>query len=131
MLYYLGLSKEKPKFGRFNYAEKAEYWALVWGTGADGSHRHHAVGQGWVGNLLARWWVDVATAVHFYEAILATLAILVWHFYQVFFDPDVYPMNSAWRDGKNACRALPRRARAGSGRTDGNRGRSAGRFAPT
>jgi len=38
--------------------------------------------------------------VHFYEAILATLAILVWHFYQVFFDPDVYPMNTAWRDGK-------------------------------
>ncbi len=54
----------------------------------------------WVGNLLARWWVDVATAVHYYEAILATLAILVWHFYQVFFDPDVYPMNGAWLDGK-------------------------------
>jgi hypothetical protein len=44
--------------------------------------------------------VDVATAVHFYEAILATLAIVVWHFYQVFFDPDVYPMNWAWWDGK-------------------------------
>jgi len=53
-----------------------------------------------VGDLLARWWVDVATAIHFYEAILATLAILVWHFYQVFFDPDVYPMNWAWWDGK-------------------------------
>jgi len=35
-----------------------------------------------------------------YEAILATLAIIVWHFYQVFFDPDVYPMNWAWWDGK-------------------------------
>jgi len=32
MRYYLGLSKERPKFGRFSYAEKAEYWALVWGT---------------------------------------------------------------------------------------------------
>jgi len=53
-----------------------------------------------VGNLLARWCLDAATAVHFYEAILATLAILVWHFYQVFFDPDVYPMNTAWKDGK-------------------------------
>ena len=52
------------------------------------------------GNLLARGWVDVATSVHFYEAILATLAILVWHFYQVFLDPDVYPMNWAWWDGK-------------------------------
>jgi hypothetical protein len=54
----------------------------------------------WAGNLLARRWVDVATAIHFYEAILATLAVLVWHFYQVFFDPDVYPMNSVWWDGK-------------------------------
>jgi len=54
----------------------------------------------WVGDLLARWWVDVATAIHFYEAILATLAIIVWHFYQVFIDPDVYPMNWAWWDGK-------------------------------
>jgi hypothetical protein len=53
-----------------------------------------------VGNHMARWWLDVATAIHLYEAILATLAIIVWHFYQVFFDPDVYPMNWAWWDGK-------------------------------
>jgi len=100
MRYYLGLSAERPKFGRFSYAEKAEYWALVWGTalmGVTGVMMWAKVG---VGNLLARWWVDVATAVHFYEAILATLAIVVWHFYQVFFDPDVYPMNGAWWDGK-------------------------------
>ncbi len=29
--YYLGLDCDKPDFARFNYAEKAEYWALVWG----------------------------------------------------------------------------------------------------
>lgn len=97
---YLGLGGEKPKFGRFNYAEKAEYWALVWGTALMGLTGIMIWAKVWVGNMLARWWVDVATAVHFYEAILATLAILVWHFYQVFFDPDVYPMNWAWWDGK-------------------------------
>ena len=100
MRYYLGLSAEKPKFGRFNYAEKAEYWALVWGTALMGLTGIMIWAKVWVGDLLARWWVDVATAVHFYEAILATLAILVWHFYQVFFDPDIYPMNWAWWDGK-------------------------------
>jgi len=100
MRYYLGLSKVKPQFGRFNYAEKAEYWALVWGTALMGVSGVMLWGKVWVGNLLARWWVDVATTVHFYEAILATLAIVVWHFYQVFFDPDVYPMNWAWWDGK-------------------------------
>ncbi len=100
MLYYLGLSKERPKFGRFSYAEKAEYWALVWGTALMGVTGVMMWAKVWVGNLLARWWVDVATAIHFYEAILATLAIVVWHFYQVFLDPDVYPMNWAWWDGK-------------------------------
>ena len=100
MRYYLGLSPQKPKFGRFNYAEKAEYWALVWGTALMGLTGIMIWAKVWVGNLLARWWVDVATAIHFYEAILATLAILVWHFYQVFFDPDVYPMNWTWWDGK-------------------------------
>jgi hypothetical protein len=53
-----------------------------------------------VGSLLPRWWLDIATAIHFYEAVLATLAIVVWHFYQVFLDPDTYPMNWAWWDGK-------------------------------
>ena len=100
MRYYLGLSKEKPKFGRFTYAEKAEYWALVWGTALMGLTGVMMWAKVWVGDLLARWWVDVATAIHFYEAILATLAIVVWHFYQVFFDPDAYPMNWAWWDGK-------------------------------
>jgi cytochrome b subunit of formate dehydrogenase len=100
MRYYLGLSSDKPEFGRFNYAEKAEYWALVWGTALMGLSGVIIWAKVWVGNLLARWWVDVATAIHYYEAILATLAIVVWHFYQVFFDPDVYPMNGAWWDGK-------------------------------
>ncbi len=100
MRYYLGWSKVKPGFGRFSYAEKAEYWAMVWGTALMAITGGMMWANVSTGNLLARWWVDVATAIHFYEAILATLAIVVWHFYQVFFDPDVYPMNWAWWDGK-------------------------------
>ncbi len=100
MLYYLGLMPERPMYARFNYAEKAEYWALVWGTALMGITGIMMWAKVSVGNLFARWWVDVATSIHFYEAILATLAIVVWHFYQVFFDPDVYPMNWAWWDGK-------------------------------
>ncbi|MBS1851059.1 MAG: cytochrome b/b6 domain-containing protein [Acidobacteria bacterium] len=98
--YHLGRAPQKPAFGRFNYAEKAEYWALVWGTLVMAATGIMLWAKVIVGNLMPRWWLDVATAIHFYEAILATLAILVWHFYQVFFDPDVYPMNWAWWDGK-------------------------------
>jgi cytochrome b subunit of formate dehydrogenase len=98
--YYLGLSQRKPEFARFNYAEKAEYWALVWGMFVMAGTGIMLWAKVSVGNHLPRWWLDIATAIHFYEAVLATLAILVWHFYQVFLDPDVYPMNWAWWDGK-------------------------------
>src|SRR4029077_9518392 len=98
--YYLGFSLDKPEFARFNYAEKAEYWALVWGLIVMASTGLMLWAKISVGHVLARWWLDIATAIHLYEAILATLAIVVWHFYQVFFDPDVYPMNWAWWDGK-------------------------------
>lgn len=82
------------------YAEKAEYWALVWGLIVMASTGIMLWAKVSFGNLLPRWWLDIATAIHFYEAVLATLAIVVWHFYQVFFDPDVYPMNWTWWDGK-------------------------------
>jgi len=98
--YYLGFTQRKPEFARFNYAEKAEYWALVWGMIVMAVTGIMLWAKITVGNHLPRWWLDVATAIHFYEAILATLAIIVWHFYQVFLDPDVYPMNWAWWDGK-------------------------------
>ena len=100
MRYHLGRTREHPRFGRFTYAEKLEYLAMVWGTalmGATGFMLWFKVGVGW---LLPRWSVDIAGAIHFYEAILAVLAILVWHFYQVMFDPDVYPIDLAFWDGK-------------------------------
>ena len=100
LLYYLGFSKTKPQFTRFNYAEKMEYWALVWGTIVMAITGLMAWFKVPVGNTLPRWTIDVGLSVHFYEAILATLAILVWHFYMIIFDPDVYPMNWAWYDGK-------------------------------
>src|SRR5512146_1666903 len=100
MRYYLGWSREKPAFLRFNYAEKMEYWALLWGTIVMASTGLALWFKVQFGTFLPRWWLDVATAIHFYEAILATLAIVVWHFYMVIFDPDIYPMNWAWYDGK-------------------------------
>ena len=92
--------KPRPDFRRFGYAEKAEYWALVWGTIIMGATGLMLWAKMWVTHWLPRWMVDVATTIHLYEAILATLAIIVWHFYFVIFDPDVYPLNWAWFDGR-------------------------------
>ena len=98
--YYLGFSDRKPQFKRFNYAEKMEYWALVWGTIVMACTGLVIWFKVVVGVLVPGWVVDVAVAIHFYEAILATLAIIVWHFYMVIFDPDTYPINWAFLDGK-------------------------------
>jgi formate dehydrogenase gamma subunit len=98
--YNLGLSEKEPKFAKFNYAEKMEYWAFLWGTFVMALSGFLL----WFDNFTLRhfpkWITDAATAVHWYEALLATFAILIWHFYLVIFDPLVYPMDTAWLDGK-------------------------------
>ncbi|MGE5176398.1 MAG: cytochrome b/b6 domain-containing protein [Hyphomicrobiales bacterium] len=99
MRYYLGRTKERPRFGRFSYVEKSEYWALVWGTIVMAVTGTIMWFQDPFIDLLTKLGWDVARTVHVYEAVLATLAIIVWHFYFVIFNPDVYPMNSAWITG--------------------------------
>ncbi len=99
LLYNLGIRSGKPKLGRFSYVEKSEYWALVWGTivmAITGTIL-------WFDNtflgLLTKLWWDVARTIHYYEAWLATLAIIVWHFYFVILNPDSYPINLAFWKG--------------------------------
>jgi len=93
--YNLGIISERPALAEHTYMEKAEYWAVVWGAVV-------MILSGvtlWANDFALEWLpksvLDVATSVHFYEAVLATLAILVWHFYSVIFDPDVYPLDTA------------------------------------
>ena len=98
--YLAGLRAEKAKIGRFGYAEKMEYWAVIWGTIIMGLTGLMIWLKMDVTRFLPRWAVDVALTIHYYEAILACLAILVWHFYHVIFDPDVYPLNWACWNGR-------------------------------
>jgi cytochrome b subunit of formate dehydrogenase len=98
---YLLLPKaQRPAFARFGYGEKAEYWAVVWGTVIMGLTGLIIWFKMSITEWAPRWVIDVATTIHYYEAILAVLAIIVWHFYHVIFDPDVYPMNTAWLTGR-------------------------------
>ena len=83
-----------------NYAEKMEYWAFFWGTLVMAASGFLLWFESVSLRVLPTWVIDAATAVHWYEAILATLAILVWHFYMVIFDPDVYPMDHEWLTGR-------------------------------
>ena len=98
-LYNVGLQSVKPPISEHSYIEKAEYWAVVWGTAI-----MSATGIWlWANDFFLRYFpkaiMDVATVIHFYEAILAAAAIVIWHFYSVIFDPQVYPMSMAWLTG--------------------------------
>lgn len=99
MLYLSGKEIIKPKFGRFSYIEKMEYWAVVWGTVIMGATGFILWFKDFFFKYISNTGMDIATTIHYYEAILASLAILVWHFYFIFLNPDVYPMNKAWLSG--------------------------------
>jgi cytochrome b subunit of formate dehydrogenase len=100
LAYNFGLRKNKPHLRYPSYIEKMEYWALIWGSIVMMVTGALLVFNTATLRLFGTWMTDLATVVHFYEAVLATLAIVVWHFYWTIFDPDVYPMNMSWLIGR-------------------------------
>jgi hypothetical protein len=50
--------------------------------------------------FVPKYAIDIAGEVHSDEALLATLAIIIWHFYNVHFNPDKFPMNRTWLTGR-------------------------------
>ena len=98
--YFLGLTKEKPKFGRYSYVEKFDYWAVYWGmvimvsTGSILWFHNFFLG------ILPKFVIDIAKEAHSDEAMLATLAIVIWHWYNAHFNPEVFPFNPTIFTGK-------------------------------
>ena len=99
MKYNLGISSVKPRFGRFSYIEKSEYWALVWGTMIMATTGVIMWFDNTFIGIFTKLGYDISRTIHFYEAWLATLAIIVWHLYYVIFNPDTYPINLAFFKG--------------------------------
>jgi predicted CXXCH cytochrome family protein len=99
LMYYLHISKKHPQFDQYDYAEKAEYWALIWGTFVMAATGLILWFPTMVGDWAPVWLIKVSETVHFMEAILASLAILVWHWFFVIFRPSEYPMSFTWTDG--------------------------------
>jgi formate dehydrogenase gamma subunit len=98
--YNLGFTRIEPRFAKFNYAEKVEYWAFIWGTVVMTVSGFLLWFNNFTLGHFPKWVSDAATAVHYYEALLATFSILLWHFYMVIFDPVVYPMDTSWLTGR-------------------------------
>ncbi len=100
IMYNLGRRDTTPQFKRFSYIEKAEYWALVWGTVVMIITGIFLWFDNYFSLFLPKGFLDVSLVVHYWEAWLATLAIGVWHLYSTLFNPHVYPMNTSWITGK-------------------------------
>lgn len=91
--YYLGVSKEKPRFGRYSYMEKFDYWAVYWGCII-------MICSGtvlWFNNFFMQNFPlivqHIAKIMHSDEALLATLAIVFWHMYNAHLNPSKFPAN--------------------------------------
>lgn len=82
-LHNLGFRKEGPRMGRYNFGEKLEYWAMIWGLilmGGTGLMLWNPIATT---KLLPGQFIPAAKIAHGLEAVLAVLAILIWHFYNV------------------------------------------------
>jgi cytochrome b subunit of formate dehydrogenase len=100
ILFMLGVKKERPKFDRYMYLEKFDYWAVFWGIVM-------MVGTGfvfwfpvWFAKWAPSWLITAAQIVHGEEATLAILFLFVVHFYNVHLKPSIFPMNWAWLNGR-------------------------------
>lgn len=81
--YNIGLGKSCPQMGRYTFEEKAEYWALIWGTVIMGITGFMMWNPLATVKLLPGDFIPAAKAAHGAEALLAVLAIIVWHMYGV------------------------------------------------
>jgi len=100
MAYFLGLRKDRPRFDKFSYVEKFDYWAVYWGMFV-------MAGSGlilWFPEFFSRYVkldiIRIAYIAHSDEALLAFLAITCWHMYNVHLNPRCFPMSSVWYTGK-------------------------------
>jgi formate dehydrogenase subunit gamma len=98
--YFLGKVKDKPKFGRFSYIEKFDYWAVYWGCIIMIGSGAFLWGESIVLKYLPKFALDIAHEMHSDEALLATLAIVIWHFYNVHFNPERFPGTLMWLHGQ-------------------------------
>ncbi len=99
-LYYFGIRRTLPDYDRFNFREKFDYFAVFWGLPV-------MMLSGLVlwfpvlfGNMLPDIAIPMAYIAHSDEAILAISAIVVWHFYNVHYNPDKFPMSWVWLTGR-------------------------------
>jgi formate dehydrogenase subunit gamma len=99
-LYYFGFRRTLPKYDRFSFREKFDYFAVFWGLPVMMCSGLVLWFPVFFGNMLPDLAIPIAYIAHSDEAILAVSAIVVWHFYNVHYSPDKFPMSWVWLTGR-------------------------------
>jgi formate dehydrogenase subunit gamma len=100
ILYFLGLQREKPKFDRFTYLEKFDYWAVFWGIVMIGGSGLVLLFPLVATSVLPAQVIPLGMTIHSDEAVLAVGWILIVHMFNVHLAPWVFPFNPAIFTGR-------------------------------
>lgn len=100
LAYLVGRRDEPPKFGKFTWWEKFEFWAVVWGTMVMGLSGLTLAFPELAARWVPRWLIGALRVAHSNEALLAFLALLVGHLFAVHLSPLVFPTSSVWYNGR-------------------------------
>jgi cytochrome b subunit of formate dehydrogenase len=100
VMFFLGRRKERARFDRFDFRQKVEYLALIWGTIVmvlTGLCMWFPIqATAWIPGEL----IPAAKAAHGGEGLLAFASILMWHMYSAHLSPDVFPFDMTIFTGK-------------------------------
>ena len=103
-MYFVGLTKTKPRFGKFSYIHKFDYWAVFWGMGIIGASgfilAFPVFSSTFFPNFTLGWIWPMMRVLHSDEALLAIVFILFWHFYNEHLRAGKFPMSWTWITGK-------------------------------
>lgn len=97
--YFFGVAK-RPRFGRYSYMEKLDYWGEIWGYFVIGGSGLLLWFPVFFGAFLPGWIFNVATVFHGYEALIAICFLFAIHFFNVHLRPDKFPMDAVMFTGR-------------------------------